>query len=80
MMVLPKATRLLAQIMASFRQRRIIAEARTPCDSRDRLTCSIICLRPLFTSPTSQATAPSSRISPDAIERVPSLSFKRTIR
>src|SRR5947208_1732916 len=57
-----------------------VAAARTPCDSRDRLTCSIICLSPLVASPMSQANAPSRRISPEAIERVPSLSFRRTIR
>src|SRR5882762_2117778 len=36
-MVLPKATRLRAQTIASLTQRRIIAAARTPCESRDRL-------------------------------------------
>src|SRR5207247_419480 len=51
-MVLPNATRLRAQTMASLTQRRIIAAARTPCDSRDRLTCSIICLKPRSASPT----------------------------
>ena len=43
----PKARRLCATTIASLTQRRIIAAARTPCDSRDRLTCSIICLKPL---------------------------------
>ena len=80
MMVRPNASRERATTIASLTQRRIIEAARTPCDSRDRLTCSIICFRPWSALPTSQANAPSSRISPDAIERVPSLSFSRTIR
>ena len=52
MMVLPNAIRLRAQTIASLTQRRIMAAARTPCDSRDRLTCSIICFSPRSTSPT----------------------------
>ena len=44
---MPRAT-----TSASFTQRRIIAAARTPCDRRDRFTCSIICFRPCVTSPT----------------------------
>ena len=50
-MVLPKATRLRATVMASFRQRRIIAAARTPCEMRLRFTWSIICFRPRLSSP-----------------------------
>jgi len=80
MMVLPKAIRVRAHSIASLRQRRIIAAARTPCESRDRLTCSIICLSPRPASPTRYATAPSRRISPLAIERVPNLSLRRTMR
>ena len=41
---------------------------------------SAICLKPAPGSPTSQAVAPSSRTSPLAMERVPSLSFSRTMR
>src|ERR1700732_2884917 len=37
MMVLPNAFRLRAHAIASWTQRRIIAAARTPCESRDRL-------------------------------------------
>ena len=44
--VRPNAMRPRAAASASFTQRRIIAAARTPCDRRDRFTCSIICLRP----------------------------------
>ena len=40
-------TRPRATVSASLTQRRIIAAARTPCERRERLTCSIICLRPL---------------------------------
>lgn len=46
------ATRWRATCSASFRQRRIIAAARTPCDSRDRLTGAIAFLMPSATSPT----------------------------
>ena len=46
----------------------------------DELTISAICTKPRSSLPTAYAIAPSSLISPDAIERVPSLSFSRTIR
>ena len=41
---------------------------------------SAICLKPAPGSPTNHAVAPSSEISPLAIDLVPSLSFSRTIR
>ena len=80
MMALPKRGARPRATIASLRQRRIIAAARTPCESRDRFTWSSICLNPSSTPPTRYATAPSSMISPLAIERVPSLSLSRTMR
>ena len=44
------------------------------------LTISRIVRSPRPSSPTSRATAPSSAISADAFERLPSLSFSRSIR
>ncbi|PQM44427.1 hypothetical protein C1Y40_05416 [Mycobacterium talmoniae] len=52
MILLPNALRLRATTMASFRQRRIMAAARAPCEIRHRLTCSIIWANPRPTSPT----------------------------
>ena len=77
---LPKALRCRAMNKASVRARRINPAARTPLDRRELLIMSAICTNPLPGSPTSQALAPSSLISPLAIERVPNLSFRRTMR
>ena len=76
----PNATRRRATNPASVTARRISPAARTPLDRRELLTMSAIWRNPAPGSPTSHATAPSSRTSPLAIDRVPSLSFNRTIR
>ena len=51
-----------------------------PFDRRDMLIMSAICTNPLAGSPTRYACAPCNVISPLAIERVPILSFRRTMR
>ena len=77
---MPKATRWRATNSASCTARRIMPAERTPLERRELLIMSAICLKPACGSPISQATAPSSRTSPLAMERVPSLSFRRTMR
>ena len=64
---------------ASATARRIMPAERMPLDRRELFTMSAICTKPRPCSPTSQATAPSMRISPLAMERVPILSFRRTM-
>ena len=76
----PKATRCRATCIASVSARRIRPAARTPFESREWLTMSAICWKPRPRSPTRHAIAPSRRISPLAIDRVPSLSLSRRIR
>jgi hypothetical protein len=76
----PKARRSRATNSASVNARRIRPAARMPLLRRELFTMSAICWKPRPASPTSQARAPSSRISPLAIDRLPSLSFSRRMR
>ena len=76
----PKAMRRCAMNSASVTARRIMPAARTPFDRRELFTMSAIWRMPAPASPTIQAVAPSSLISPLAMERVPSFSFSRTMR
>lgn len=64
----------------SVTARRISATARMALDSRDTLTISAIWRNPFASDPTGRAYAASSVTSPLAIERLPSLSFSRSIR
>jgi hypothetical protein len=59
--------------------RRISPAARTPFDRRELFTMSAICWKPRPARRPARR-APFRLISPLAIERVPSLSFSRTIR
>ena len=77
---LPKARRSRAMNSASLTARRISPAARTPLLRRELFTMSAICWKPRPASPTRKARAPFRLISPLAIERVPSLSFSRTMR
>src|SRR5260370_35862354 len=55
----------------------MIPAARIALERRERLTISIICLKPRPMSPTTYATAPWYVTSPEAMERDPNLSLRR---
>ncbi len=75
----PNAERWAAWWVASATARRIRAAEPSTQSSRVWTTISRIVRSPRPSSPTSRATAPSSAISADAFERLPSLSFSRSI-
>ena len=60
--------------------RRMMAAAVMALCRRVMFNMAVIWAKPLSASPTSSAYAPSSVTSPVAMARVPSLSFKRSIR
>ncbi|CFN62316.1 Uncharacterised protein [Bordetella pertussis] len=77
---LPKAARRRAKCRDSFRHRRIMPAARTPCESREALMGRTAYRMPSLPWPMAWARAPSKTTSPVAIERVPSLFLSRAMR
>jgi hypothetical protein len=76
----PNACRWAAWCRAWTVACRMVAVAPSTQSSRVWVTMSMIVRTPRPSSPTSQASAPSSSISLEAFERLPSLSFRRTRR
>ena len=73
----PKAERWAAWWSACTTAWRIVAVDPSTQSSRVAATISMIVRTPRPSSPTGQATTPSSSTSAEALERLPSLSFRR---